>query len=429
MGPNLWNGRTLEGTALSLVGLGPGAGPAIPIFAAAVAGSWCSIWPDRVAAFLVAHRTATFVCHDSGPLFWRIADHLARAREREALDALWDLPESGRLRDIRLLDQLIQETKHPARPHPSNLDKLAERVLGQGRLAIPGSSTREGADDPARIVELGRMAVIVLDVARVLVEQAGRIADDGGVDPATVDRFGPLAIDIQVRGSVAVAAAERAGLNVDEAARREVVAECRAARESNSAAINADAGARRCFKCKGGVLDLGKNGFPQPREHTLEIWLGELAESMSCCHDIPFTPPLSPSGRPSTDPSEWGLWVRCHPLLRTWSDLKSVAGLLHRYDTPGDPPSGPRYELIPVLRSVGPDLEQLHRLDRRPMFRPGPGHIFLVVELPNLETRALAAVCARSRGRADEEDLAEIFRRGDDVVAVTATRLLFMVRS
>ena len=50
---------------------------------------------------------------------------LARAREREALDALWDLPKSGRLRDVRLLDQLIRETKHPSRSHPATLNELA----------------------------------------------------------------------------------------------------------------------------------------------------------------------------------------------------------------------------------------------------------------------------------------------------------------
>src|SRR4051812_44961636 len=116
MGHDDWDGRPLGSDPLSLVVLDIGDDRTLPIFAAGTGETCCMIRHGQVAGFLLAHTESLIVCYDAGTIFWTIADLLDLARDRAALDALWGLPREGRLRDIKLLDQLIREAGHPARP-------------------------------------------------------------------------------------------------------------------------------------------------------------------------------------------------------------------------------------------------------------------------------------------------------------------------
>jgi hypothetical protein len=78
------------------------------------------------------------------------------------------------------------------------------------------------------------------------------------------------------------------------------------------------------------------------------------------------------------------------------------------------------YEVLPRLRSRGPDLDVLRRLGVRDAFEPAPGHAFLALRLRDLKLRALAAVCRRRLGRSA---LADLFARGDDPVTYAAANL------
>ena len=398
-----WDGQPLGGDLVALImRAGDGIGP-MPVFAAGAADRRCVVRPEQLGEFLRVHRGASFVSHDVGPLFWTLADHLRSTSEEAALGILWDLAREGRLHDVTLLDQLIRAAEGPSRPREATLRELAERHLGitlgdedepGERPAGPDGGRDQPGLQPLRD-EACRRADAVLGVYRVLRESADGITRKHGIDRTVIERFGPLTLDLQVRGAIALAAAGRNGLHLDEDSRRDVVRACDAAHRACLAALWADDEARRCFQRDGDGPKLSRSGFPQFRARTLEAWLEKLGRELICLHSIPFLPPTQADGRISSDPSDWGPWARFHPLLRAWADLTATASLRHCFDRHRGDRLHPRYRLLPAIRSVGPDLQQLRRHVRPGVFRPGPRHVFLVVTLRDLELRALAAACRR----------------------------------
>ncbi len=356
-----WDGQRLDCDPLSLVLLRIGEARPAPILAAGAGeGQWV-IRPEQIGEFLRAHRETLIICHDVGPLFWTISDHLRGGSDQTALDVWWDWPRSGRLRDVMLLDQLIREANHRARPDAASLPDLAGRTLGvtlateatsQARSSVQAQGLGQQANSDS-LDDLCRRAGAVLGTYKALLGVADQIIRAQGIDPTSIGRFGPLALNLQVQGAIALAAAERAGLAMDEAARQEIVKACEAVGKASIETLWGDTEARRCLVHDGDGPKLTATGFPKFRKRSLELWLDQLAASMACLHAIPFTPPMSADGRTSTDPAEWGFWRRCHPLLRAWSDLMAASSLRHRYAQSNEPmvtvhaPSG-RIDGLPV---------------------------------------------------------------------------------
>jgi hypothetical protein len=434
MGPDEWSGLPLGREPLALV---VEAKESEPASIHAVAGVGDRVWgirSDRLGDFLRLHREALFVCHDVGPFFWAIHDHLLRVADHAALEVLWDLPRSGRLHDVALLDQLVCAAQRPYRYRAASLSELADRHLGINQGDEGTATDRLAAQDvgPGRdaigqsLDEIDRRADLVLGIYRVLREAADRIIRRPGIDPVAVGRFGPLALTIQVQGAIATAAAGRNGLRVDEASRSEVIRICNAICASSVEMLWGDIEARNCFKRAGDGPKFTKAGFPEFKEWTLVAWLEMRARSLVCLHAVPFTPPSTSKGRASTDPPDWGIWVRLDPLLRAWSDLMAASRLRHCFTGIDGSVLHPHYQLVPNLRSFGPDLEEVRRLIPRTVFRPRPDHTFLIVNVRDLETRALAAVCEHWAGQYNHSGLAELLRQGDDPRLHAAAHLLYL---
>ena len=175
-------------------------------------------------------------------------------------------------------------------------------------------------------------------------------------------------------------------------------------------------------------------GWPpaQGERHRLSLSQGTHVErlasqghgELACLDSIPVDPPSTPQGGISTDPSAWGIWTLCHPLLRAWSDHVEASRLRLVFDRLEGPIVRPDYCHIPRHRSATPDLEQLRRLIHSKVFRPSPERTFLAVTLPDLELRALAAVCEHQRGGGTRAKLAEVFRVGQDPRRHAALRFL-----
>lgn len=407
-----WTGQPLGSNHLALAVSTAAVGSPLTL-AASTGGRRYTVRPGQVGEFLRAHGGATFVCHDVGSVFWAVFDHLNRGSEGVALGVLWRLARSGRLHDIRLLDQLVRAAEHPSRPRAELRGVLAARHLGVAY-----------AEEPT----LQAQADAVSGIYLALREAADRIVERRGVGAGVVERFGPLTLGLQVRGSIALAAAGRNGLGVDVRVGQDVVRACDAAVAKSLDVLWRDPEARRCFKRDGEGPALTRTGFPKFKERTLEVWLRSVARALVCLHAIPFTPPTTPDGRTSTDPSEWGAWTGLHPLLNAWADLSAASGLRHAFGPPGKRAVHPVYQLIPTVRSVGPDLGHLRRLFGGQVFRPRPGHAFFVLTLRDLETRALAVAVERRSGRAGPGRLAELFRQGDDPIVHATASLLLMGR-
>lgn len=80
-----WDGQRLDCDPLSLVLLRIGEARPAPILAAGAGeGQWV-IRPEQIGEFLRAHRETLIICHDVGPLFWTISDHLRGGSDQTAL--------------------------------------------------------------------------------------------------------------------------------------------------------------------------------------------------------------------------------------------------------------------------------------------------------------------------------------------------------
>jgi len=128
-----------------------------------------------------------------------------------------------------------------------------------------------------------------------------------------------------------------------------------------------------------------------------------VASAVRGLHGLPVPCPAAADG-PSTDPTDWHLIAPCHPLLRAWADLTAACKLRDTIRTAGVAVR-PQYQVLPRLRSRGPDLDAARRLGLPPLFRPRPGHVFLVLRCADLPLKALAAYLERSHAPSPLADL------------------------
>jgi len=422
-----WDGDRLSGDCLALTVLTgvseTGGAPGLVAAAASTGDRRFLVRPDRVGGFLLEHREALFVCHEAGHFFWSVAEHLDRDRDRAALEVLWDLPRTGRLHDVVLLDQLLRVAAHGGHPLPRSLQELAvdqceETPDGVRQPVHRGHGTGEVREEgPADVV---RRADLVLDVYRRLRREADGVVGRSGIHAGVVERFGPLALGLQVQAAIAVRAANRDGLRITEESPRDVEIWWKEAHRRYSSTLYADPDARPCFKWEGRRIRLKVNGHLDVRESALRRWLGEVNATLLDVQGVPFRPPLAESGEVAVDPNLWADRACRHVQLDAWVRLAGAAAM--RRSSSGDGPGGrlvrPRYVVVPRLRTINPNLELLGWVDRSAAFAAPEGYYFVVGKLFGLAVRCLAELCTRHLGASR---LAGRLREGVDPTLDVAT--------
>jgi len=135
----------------------------------------------------------------------------------------------------------------------------------------------------------------VLGTYKALLGVADQIIRAQGIDPTSIGRFGPLALNLQVQGAIALAAAERAGLAMDEAARQEIVKACEAVGKASNETLWGDTEARRCL-VRRGRAETHRDWLPEIQEAIP----GAVAGSVGSIHGMPARDPVHAS-----DVSRW----------------------------------------------------------------------------------------------------------------------------
>jgi predicted outer membrane repeat protein len=379
----------------------------VPALAGASDGQTaCVVPPNRLGGFLLVHAAAQLVCPNAGELHRVLHAHLGAANDTAAQQALWRFPAEGRLIDLSLLDQLVRLANDGSRrpPRPS-LQELARDRAGLV-LRDEDELRRAIASAPDPDVALAAEAVCrvtaVVKAFEVLWRQAhaARLAVTGEGQP----RFGLLALAVQVRADVALAHAQH-GLHLAPGAMLRIVAACESARDRSAAPLLADRDARQWLHLgPDGRAKLRPDGSPRVRRRELRAWLRKVSGSVPGLHETQFAPPPG-AGGPSERPEDWGDLLRYHRLLGPWSDVMLATEAGRSCAGAGPSGAGAGYEVLPRLRSRGPDLDALRRLGVAGEFQPAPGHVFLAVRPRDLELRALAAVCRHRLGRSTLADL------------------------
>lgn len=373
------------------------------------------IHPDSLAAFIVANRGATFVCHNCA-FDWHVVDqHLQGAPGSAAKD--WaKVVDEDRLSDTMLLDQLvcIAEGKYVA---PRNLADLAHELLevevnkddpwrlkygeliGQDWLKVDEAAWLYAATD----------AVVTRDIYIKLREQAVALSVAGSP-------YGPLTIRLQVKAAIALAAVTRRGMCINGERRAASHDALQARLEEIVVQLQGIPEFAEVFRCdRKGRLQMTKTGKPRMKQKELRGVLGGVASQ----HGL--KPPVTSKGETGLAADFWREHEEKAPFISLWLQLQESAKLLQFFKNLEEDRIHPRYTtLVRTGRtsSSGPNIQQMPRSgDFREMFVPRPGHDFLIIDYSALELRTLAAVCLN---RFKHSVLADAFGAGRDPHCFTA---------
>ena len=398
---------------------GPEAGPSLD--AAGVEGKRCLIRPQRLGEFLRVHQGVLLVCHDVATFHWTVAEHLLRCKDWTAWEILWDFARGCRLHDVRLFDQLFHLFVQGGNPQPRGLEKLAAYWM---MPVGPCAENDGGVDQHAfKVVQAAHLISAIYLGQKRYVEQIPEVFN---LSPEVLARFGPFGLGVQVKGTIALGRASRSGLRVRKDIIPELLRRCREAYRESSRRLAKHAGSRGCFSWSGDEVRRGNSGLPDMKKEKLRAWLGHAIASASGLHNIPFEPPRDPEGEVSTKPEFWGDLALIQPEIRAWTILWTAATVeraLERLDADGR--LHPRYEVASGILSLDPNLEQLRRLSRTPVFEAPPGYRLVVGRLPDLVLRCQAEVCERLGG---ESQLGGLFRKGVDPTRFIAQDLYSVTR-
>src|SRR5205823_2161344 len=123
-------------------------------------------------------------------------------------------------------------------------------------------------------------------------------------------------------------------------------------------------------------------GYPEFKPKKLKEWLTQVTTALTGLHGQPLPVP-SVNGQTSINPDDWSRIAPYDTLLEAWFNLMSACGVRAAVAAQQEVVH-PRYEVLPRLRTRGPDVEAMRRLGLPLAFVPVAGQ-FLVVTFQDLE--------------------------------------------
>lgn len=443
-----------------------------------------SVESERFAEFVEKHGSAIFVCADAAVLHWQIHACLANRKAEGGLRSLWQLSKQGRLVDVPRLDRQLRHACGEDSRSIHSVEQIA--ALGGRSRAEVGTETaadvyrKVGLRDqnwavPDEILRLLTAFSHLWAHAKVLEAEARPIArpeyviegdaedqieeqeitaeeapitgqgpagvnlqerwssDSGGdTDQEGAEAFshssyshanslGVIGHGVEVYAAIALQSARHAGLIIDRQRLGEFLLRVQEEYRNASKALFQKPETRDCFRWSGEEVSCNKRGFPEIKTKELRKWLRKAADRLCDAQVQPAMIPREADGQPTSNPEHWGIWAGCDRHLWAWrqifrmAELGRIAGA-HECVRP-------RYETLPLLRSLEPNLP-VYRSLGVPIFRPRDGHVFVAGQLLDLKTRCLVAVCLqRGYFHRTSSRLYSYFLRQSDPLAEVACDL------
>jgi hypothetical protein len=345
--------------------------------------------PEQVAAFILAHPEARFVCHDVGLQFWVVDRHLEDRREDAARQTWWNAVDQNRFSDTMLMAQLIDLARQDAEPVDFSLIDFAWRYarLEPNGIDTPDGDHREPVKDDEDELAL-RLAEFIHSVHRLMLLEAQRLTVQyrgSDILPGAAVRFGVLTESVQVKTAIALTRIERTGMNLNLERVRSAEALLSTRREA--AVVELREFSPQLFKmCRDSAtgaesLQRMSGGAPKILDQVLQVELTRVVNDLRLQSGEEIVIPRRKNGGLSTSFEDWSRYAERHPFLDKWLKVKDaerhcqfLAGLC-------ESPVHARYRcLIRTGRTAcaGPNLQQAPRDGLvRHAFVPSPGHLLL----------------------------------------------------
>ena len=199
---------------------------------------------------------------------------------------------------------------------------------------------------------------------------------------------------VEVRASIALAQPNDDGVNqkgfsLDQPRLAELLVLAEREYQDVSAVLAQNPEAQPCFKWDEKIVRLTKKRYPEVDSKKLCEWLNSTLHKLCDVQNQGAAVPRNANGHPVVNPEHWGIWPGCDRTLWAWRQVFRMAEVA-RIGNEGENVC-PRYEILPALRSFGPNLT-VYRQIGKPVFRPRDGHVFVVGKLFELRARSAVAV-------------------------------------
>jgi hypothetical protein len=371
-----WSGKKLSDNVLAIAVKPAGRGGG-ELTVAPTGSPSSRVSPSQCSDFISHHAACVLVCADAAELHWALYQHFNDLHDQEALRHLWAFSRDGRLIDLTLLDQLVRLARYTGPCSPLKMADIAKD------LAKPQAP-------PELTDEVQRLSW----VHELLVTEAARFGNDLNGALLAPRYVGLLGITIEVQAAIALYPARRQGLRLAPGMLDDIVRSCEEMRDAALGQLSAKT--KRSLGL-GDQKPLTRNGFPNTGRDKVRKWLNSVHQSQIGIHGFPVAQPLR-DNEMSIEPTDWSWQALGNSDLLAWCNLMNACklrrALLNSPET-----ILPAYEKLPFLRSIGPDLDFAGQLTVPPVFVPATGNRFVVVTLPDLELRSLAAVLQKNYGR------------------------------
>jgi hypothetical protein len=361
-------------------------------------GGAVHVTAGQAAAFLACHREELFVSNDVAAVHGQLAELFGgRKGGASALEELWSRTRVGRWVDLRLLDRQVRlavgDNDYRLRGWKEIV--VSRHTQGGGESVVAERNQTSSDEASPRQEELR----LILDVFESLRAEATSIAAEDPLLPLPTFPDIPPAREggllghwFEVQAAVGIGLGGLPALAVTLGEVPELLARVTGEFRRASAILARKAeDVRGCFRWTGDEVAC-VNGYPDVRRDRLRHWLRKAFDGLCDAQKGPPDVPRDAEGRPPVNPERWGFWAGCDESLWAWRQLFRMAEVARIINADGR--ASPRYETIPLLRSLEPNLSVYRSLGVR-VFRPREGRVFLAGRLHGLRIRCLAGVCIR----------------------------------
>ncbi len=312
--------------------------------------------PSRYSEFLREHWDCRIACLDAFQLREMFARSSGGEQANQVRIAFDRMLKDGKVLDMTILRCLLNQA-------------------GEERSDLKVKTARE-----------------VWNVFRQQMEALERVEKCHGVDENVRSKYGPLGLTLEVQANIAASQAWEFGLRVDSDLVKDGIRQCEEIRDEQLAFLTGPKGRgfRDCLRGTDGVEFDANDYYPKLHNHKVEQWLLDQVFTLADVNGGPVPFCSLNNTRISTDPHDWWRTAPNQSLLSAHFRMISACQTL-RWLQSRPEIVRPQYDLLPLLSSKGPNLQNIKELQLN-LFVPSDGHQFLVVRFPQLRLRALATI-------------------------------------
>lgn len=373
------------------------------------------IHPSKLSDFLITHPTSHYIFQNISFDFWVVDEYLKINNHSEARKIWWQIVEDGRSHDTMLLDILYRLAVNDAYPAPRDL-----AVLGKEYANLQISK-----DDPYRLrygeligktwnepdIEPGFWEYAIKDpittylIFPPLFKKSKEIAYKHGVSKDTMQKYGVLTEQIQIRGALALTKTTRNGINIDVSYKNNLFNNIQRVINEVVNTFISNPEYRKVFKFnrRSGELEYTQKGAPRTsRKELTSLILSEKSRAESD-YNITIPIPTTEKGSVSTSMVEWCDLIKYSPFMQQYEKLIDNLTLSKFFRLLTEEVIHPRYTyLVRTGRISGysPNLTNIPKKEgMREIFQASENHLLLAIDYKFIELRTLAHILETMYGR------------------------------